>query len=165
MHLGGYGSKGGVLADVGFQGSQFAVSRRVAVQQGFGNMIGDRTDTVASQHGEARATYQVDQLIMIEPIGIGECTTSLTDVAGERLGQHGGVALRDEQAQHPARSQHPSHGLQRVERRVDHLQNSMADHDVDSVITHQADQITGISLHASHATAQTRVRSSTVERS
>ena len=164
VHLGGYGSEGRVLADVGLQRRQFAVSRCVTVQNRFGHMIGDGTDTVAGQHGETCASHEADQLIMIESIGVGECSTSLTDVASKRLGEHGGMALRDEQAQYPARSQHPGHGLQRVGCRVDHLQHPMTDHDIDSVIAHQADQIAGISLHATHPAAQTGFGRATVER-
>src|SRR5215204_403743 len=41
----------------------------------------------------------------------------------------------------------------------------MTDHDVDSVVTHEADQITGISLHAPDAAAQAGVRRPSVERS
>src|SRR5215207_7281003 len=164
VHLGGYGSKGRVLADLGLQRREFAVSRCVTVQNGFGHMIGDGPYTVAGQHRETSAMHEVDQLIMIESIGIGERSASLTDVAGKRLGEHGGVALRNEQAQYSARSQHPSHGRQRVGCRVDHLQYPMTNHDVHSVIAHQADQISGISLHATHPAAQTGVGRAAVER-
>src|SRR5918993_3535240 len=41
----------------------------------------------------------------------------------------------------------------------------MTDHDVDSVVTYDADQITGISLHAMDAAAQAGVRRPSVERS
>ena len=127
-------------------------------------MIGDGTNTVAGQHGETCALHEADRLIMIESIGVGECSTSLTDVASKRLGEDGSMALRDEQAQHPARSQYPSHGLQRVGCRVDHLQYPMTDHDVDSVLAHQADQIARISLDATHPAAQTGIGRATVER-
>ena len=57
-----------------------------------------------------------------------------------------------------------SHGLQRVGCRVDHLQYPMTDHDVDSVLAHQADQIARISLDATHPAAQTGIGRATVER-
>jgi len=127
-------------------------------------MIGDGTYTVAGQHRETSAMHEVDQLIMIESIGVGERSASLTDVAGKRLGEHGGMALRNEQAQYPARSQHPSHGRQRVGCRVDDLQYPMTNHDVHSVIAHQPDQIPGISLYATHPAAQAGVGRAAVKR-
>ena len=72
----------------------------------------------------------------------------LLEVAGHRPGDHRGVALGDEQAEHPAGAQHPADRGERGGRVVDDLEDAVAEHDVGLAGLGDVEQVAEVALLA-----------------
>jgi hypothetical protein len=117
-------------------------------EAGLGELGHDRGLVEAARHRVGRAPAAVR--VLQRGAGLGEVTR-------ERAGQHDGVALGNQQAEHTTLAQHRRHRLQRLRRVVDDLEHPMAEHRVGARLARHLGQIRGITLDATHELADSLV--------
>ena len=146
VHMWRQGPESRVGADLRLQSGKLLIGTGLGFDHPLGHLVGDGPDAVTGQHRESGLLDQPDHAVVVEPARIGVATAGQGQVAGQRLGQHQGVPLGDQQAEHTAATKCGSHPGQGLPGDIDHFKDPVTDHHVSLPRRNQVDQTGRVSL-------------------